>query len=77
MNKDIKYDGKVIKAIADRITKEVFDDADKMRQHMLIDIVEALDRGEDVYDDLLEMMLTRPYMEIFIEEVIKYEEGQE
>lgn len=75
VDKDVKYNNEIIKAIADKITKEVFDDADKMSQQILAEIVEALDRGEDVYDNLLEVMLTRPFMEIFIDEIIKYEEG--
>lgn len=75
VDKDVKYNKEIIKAIADKITKEVFDDADKMSQQILAEIVEALDRGEDVYDNLLDVMLTRPFMEIFIDEIIKYEEG--
>lgn len=73
-DEEVKYSAEFIRSVADKIVKEVFDDADKMHQQMLIEIIEALDRGEDVYNDLLDTLLTRPFMEIFIDEVIKYEE---
>ena len=68
------YPAEVIKAIATKIAEDMLADTDGMSQHVLLEIIEALERGEDVYDGLANTVLTRPFMERLINELIKYEE---
>lgn len=74
VDKDVKYTDEVIRSIALEVAKDLLDNTDDMKQHVLLEVIESLERGEDVYDDLLNMILTRPYMERFIDELLKYEE---
>ncbi len=74
VDKDVKYTDEVIRSIALEVAKDLLDNTDDMKQHVLLEVIESLERGEDVYDDLLNMILTRPYMEKFIDELLKYEE---
>ena len=67
-------DDNVIKIVAAKVAKELLEDCSGMQQCMLLDVVEALERGEDVDDGLADMILTRPFMEKFIDELLKYEE---
>ena len=76
-DKDIKYPNEVIKSIALKVAEELLNDTDDMKQHILLEVVEALGRGEDVYDGLLNKIFTRPFMERFIDELIKYENEEE
>ena len=68
------YPAEVIKAIATKIAEDMLADTDGISQHVLLEIIEALERGEDVYDGLANTVLTRPCMERLINELIKYEE---
>jgi len=72
-DKDAKYTVEAIRTIALKVAKDFLDDTDEMKQHVLLEIMEALDAGEDVYDELLEIILTRPYMEKFVDGLFKYE----
>lgn len=77
VDKDIKYPYEVIKSIALKVAEDLIDDTDEMKQHILLEVVDALDKGEDVYDGLLDKVFTRPFMERFIDEIIKYENEEE
>ena len=66
-----------IRVIALKIARDLLDDTSAMRRHVLLEVVEALDRGEDVYDELATTVLSRPFMERFIDELIKYENEKE
>lgn len=57
-----------------RVAKEMMAEASEMQQHMMGELVESLEKGEDVYDKLVDLMLIRPFMERFIDELLKYEE---
>jgi len=72
---DKEYPIDVIEAIASKVAQEMLDATDDMKQHMLLEIVEALDRGEDVYSGLTNTVFIRPFMERFIDELLSYEEG--
>lgn len=63
-----------MKTIATQIAKDLLETSGEMKNQMLLDIMESLERGEDVYDELLSMILTRPFMEKFIDKLIEYEE---
>jgi hypothetical protein len=76
-DKDIKYTDEVIRAIALKVVEDMLASTDDMKKHVLLEVVEALKQGEDVYDDLLDTILTRPFMERFIDELIKYENERE
>ena len=69
-----KLTDEVIKAIATEVAKEFIDCGNDMQNCMLMDVVEALERGEDVDDGLANLILTRPFMERFVEALVKYEE---
>jgi len=77
VDKDIKYPYEVIKSIALKVAEDLLDATDEMKQHILLEVVDALNRGEDVYDGLLDKVFTRPFMERFIDELIKYENEEE
>jgi len=77
VDKDIKYTDEVIRAIALKVVKGMLASTDDMKKHVLLEVVEALKQGEDVYDGLLDTILTRPFMERFIDELIKYENERE
>ena len=70
----IKYTNDVIRNIAAKVAKEMMADSNDMQNCMLMDVVEALERGEDVDDGLADLILTRPFMEKFVDELLKYEE---
>jgi hypothetical protein len=70
----IKYTDDVIRNIAAKVAKEMMADGNDMQNYMLMDVVEALEKGEDVDDGLADLILTRPFMERFIDELLKYEE---
>ena len=72
-----KHPDEVIRAIALRVAEDLLDSTNEMNHHVLLEVVEALNSGEDVYDDLLATILTRPFMERFIDELIKYENERE
>jgi hypothetical protein len=67
-------DKRQIEAIATKVAKEFIEDTDDMQAHVLCEIIEALERGEDVYDGLANAIFTEPFMERFINELLKYEE---
>lgn len=69
-----KYPAEVIEAIASKVAKDMLAESDDMSQHVLLEIVEALERGEDVYEGLARAVFTRPFMDKFINELLKYEE---
>ena len=62
-----------IEAIAVDIAKDFIENGSDMRQCMLMNVIKALENGEDVDDGLLGMVLTRPFMEKFIDELLKLE----
>ena len=72
-----KYPDEVIKAIALKVAKDLLADTNEMKQHLLLEVTEALVRGEDVYNGLLNTIFTQPFMERFIDELIKYENERE
>ena len=72
-----KHPDEVIRAIALRVAEDLLDSTNEMNHHVLLEVVEALNSGEDVYDDLLTTIVTRPFMERFIDELIKYENERE
>lgn len=67
-------DSRIIEAIAVKIAQEFVAELDDMQHHVLLEIIEALERGEDVYDGLANPIFTHPFMEKFIDELLKYEE---
>jgi hypothetical protein len=69
-----KYTDEVIKVAALKIAKEFIDETTDMRAHMLLELVKALEEGEDVYDDLVSMILTRPFVEKLINELLNHKE---
>ena len=69
-----KYTDEIIRVVAAKVAKDMIDDCNDMQKYMLMDVVEALEKGEDVDDGLATMILTRPFMERFIDELLKYEE---
>lgn len=69
-----KLTDEVIKKVAAKVAKDLIDHGSDMSNCMLLDVVEAMDRGENVDDGLANMILTRPFMEKFIDELLKYEE---
>jgi len=76
-DKDIKYTDEVIRTIALRVAKDLLDNTSDMSSHLLLEVIEALDDGEDVYGELLNTVLARPFMERFIDELVKYENERE
>ena len=50
----IKYTNDVIRNIAAKVAKEMMADSNDMQNCMLMDVVEALERGEDVDDGLFD-----------------------
>lgn len=72
-DKNIEHNDEIIRSIALKVAQDLLDDTSDMRQHILLEVIEALERGEDVYDELLSKTFTRPFMERFINELIKYE----
>jgi len=71
---DKEYPIDIIEAIASKIAQEMLDTTDDMKQHVLLEIIEALDRGEDVYSGLANTVFIHPFMESFIDELLRYEE---
>jgi len=76
-DKDIKYTDEVMRSIAVKVAKDLIEDASDMQRHVLLEVTEALDRGEDVYSELVNTIFARPFMERFIDELIKYENEKE
>ena len=73
MDKNVNYTDEVLRSIAIKVAKDLLNDTSDMRKHMLLEVIDALDRGEDVYNELVNTILTRPFMERFLDELIKYE----
>jgi hypothetical protein len=69
-----KITDEIVRKIAIKIAKDLIDCSSEMSNCMLKDVVDAMERGEDVDDGLANMILTRPFMERFINELLKYEE---
>jgi hypothetical protein len=69
-----KITDEIIRKIATKVAKDLIERGSDMSNYMLLEVVESMDRGEDVDDGLANMILTRPFMEKFIDELIKYEE---
>lgn len=72
-----KHPDEIIRAIALKVAEDLLASTNEMSHHVLLEVVEALKQGEDVYDDLVDTILTRPFMERFIDELIKYENERE
>jgi hypothetical protein len=72
-DKDVEHTDEIIRSIALKVAEDLLADTSDMCQHILLEVIEALERGEDVYDELLSKTFTRPFMERFINELIKYE----
>jgi hypothetical protein len=72
-----KHPDEIIRAIALKVAEDLLNSTDEMSHHVLLEVVESLRQGEDVYDGLLDTILTRPFMERFIDELIKYENERE
>jgi len=70
----VKYTDKVIRAAARKVAEDLLYTTDDMSKHVLFEVMEALDRGEDVYDDLVNTIFTRPFMERLATELLKYKE---
>ena len=77
MDKDIKYTDEVMRSIAIKVAKDLLENTSEMRRHILLEVTEALERGEDVYGELVNTIFARPFMERFIDELIKYENEKE
>ena len=77
MDKDIKYTDEAIRTIAMKVAEGLLEDTSDMRRHVLLEVTEALERGEDVYGELVNTIFARPFMERFIDELIKYENERE
>jgi hypothetical protein len=69
-----KITDEVLRKIAHKVAHDLIEDGTDMSNCMLYDVVSAIERGEDVDDGLSNMILTRPFMERFIDELLKYEE---
>ena len=69
-----KYTEDEIKEMAAKVADEIIACNSDMHNCMLMDIIEALERGEDVDDGLAEMILSRPFMDRLTEELRKREE---
>jgi len=71
-------DFELTKEIIDKVTRKVLrtitSELSTMDKHMLTEIIDALDRGEDVPDRLIRKLITGPYMDVFIDELLKHEE---
>ena len=59
--------------MAAKIAKEMLENSTDMQRFMLFEILEALENGEDVDDNLSNMILTKPFMSKLIDELLKYE----
>ena len=77
MDEDIKYTDEVMRSIAMKVAKDLLNDTSDMNHHVLLEVTEALARGEDVYGELVNTIFARPFMERFIDELIKYENEKE
>ena len=77
VDKDTKYTEEVMRSIASKVAKDLIEDSSDMQRHVLLEVTEALARGEDVYGELVNSILARPFMERFIDELIKYENEKE
>lgn len=72
-----KYSDEVMRSIALKVAKSLLADTSDMHRHILLEVTEALNRGEDVYSELVNTILAKPFMERFIDELIKYENEEE
>lgn len=70
---DNEYPTEVIEAIAIKVAQDMLETTSDMNQHVLLEIIEALERGEDVYNGLASTVFIRPFMEKFIDELLRYE----
>lgn len=69
-----EYNDEIMRDIAAKVAKDLVESTSDMQQLMLLDVLEALKKGEDVDDGFINLILTRPFMERFIDELLKYEE---
>ena len=69
-----KYTDEILRAAARKVAESLIYESNDMSRHVLFEVLEALDKGEDIYDDLVNTIFTRPFMERFVTELLKYEE---
>ena len=75
VDKDIEYTDEVLQEISQRVIKSFLEDCTEMDKHILLEILDALEKGKNVHEKLMNSVFVRPFMEKFIDEIIKYEEG--
>ena len=66
-------DDEIYRTIAIKVAKELLEELNGMQGHLLSEVLEALEEGDDVNDELLAMVID-PFMDRFIDEILKYEE---
>jgi hypothetical protein len=60
--------------IAAKVARQLMEESNDMQNHMLLEVVEALEKGEDVDNGLASIVFTHSFMEKFIDELLRYEE---
>lgn len=74
MDKNIEYSDEVLNAISKKVVKGFLEDATEMNKYALLEVLDALNNGEDVHADLISKVFTKSFMDKFIDELLKYEE---
>lgn len=74
MDKNIEYSDEVLNAISKKVVKSFLEDATEMNKYALLEVLDALNNGEDVHADLISKVFTKSFMDKFIDELLKYEE---
>jgi hypothetical protein len=60
--------------VAAKVARQLMEESNDMQNHMLLEVVEALEKGEDVDNGLASIVFTHSFMEKFIDELLRYEE---
>jgi hypothetical protein len=60
--------------VAAKVARQLMEENNDMQNHMLLEVVEALEKGEDVDNGLASIVFTHSFMEKFIDELLRYEE---
>jgi len=66
-------DDELYRTLAIKVAREVLQELNGMKGHLLSEVLESLEEGDDVNDELIAMVIY-PFMDRFIDEILKHEE---
>lgn len=75
---DCTYSDEIIRKIAARAAAKVVEECgqNKLKSYLITEIIDDLCNGVDVRDDLVKNTFASKFMDYFVDDLVKYENGE-